>query len=234
MAAGLVFGAQRQKCFKWSRIALANVSRFKTDQKIDGAVQQVAVVRHDDQTAVEMIEEFLQNCQGLNIDVTGFIMDGSNMIQITRSANPPPLYSFDNTGAFRFSGIELGIVGNYKHLLKTRINHSFLDSGQQTKGRPRHKTDVNLNVTHPILNIGIVAQYLADYYAADSLQEPIDDYFIIGTKITWKLSFGLHPFFAVDNILNRKYDIYANLPGSSAGLYEMPRRTLTAGVSYSF
>lgn len=173
-------------------------------------------------------------CQGLNIDVTGFIMDGSNMIQTSLNDSPPPLYLFDNTGNFRFSGIELGIVGNYRNFLKTRINHSFLDPGQHTTGRPKYKTDINLNVTHTLLSVGVAAQYVADYYAADSLQEPIDDFFIIGSKVTCKLSFGLHPFFAVDNILGHKYDIYVNLPGSSAGLYEMPRRTYTAGASYYF
>ncbi|MGB3341628.1 MAG: TonB-dependent receptor [bacterium] len=172
--------------------------------------------------------------RGLNIEVTSFIMKGSNMIQTVINDNPPPLYIFDNSGAFEFHGVEVGMIGNYRNIVHARINHSFLDPAEHTTGRPKHKTDTYLRLVHTLIDLGFSAQYVTEYFAADSSQDPIDDYLIVGSKITWKLPFGLQPFVAVDNILDYKYDIYVNLPGSSAGLYQMPRRIYTAGFSYKF
>jgi outer membrane cobalamin receptor len=171
---------------------------------------------------------------GLNIEATAFIMKGSNMIQTVLNDNPPPLYIFDNSGAFEFQGIEIGMIYNYHNILYARVNHSFLDPASHTTGRPKHKTDTYLRLMNPLIDLGINAQYVTEYYAADSSQSPIDDYLVIGSKITWKLPFGPQPFIAIDNILDNEYDIYVNLPGSTAGLYRMPRRVYTAGFSYLF
>ena len=40
----------------------------------------------------------------------------------------------------------------------------------------------------------------------------------------------LNVFLAVDNIFDRDYVIYTDLPGGAAGLYRMPRRAVTLGV----
>ncbi len=65
-------------------------------------------------------------------------------------------------------------------------------------------------------------------------EDVIDGYFVINSKISYTLWFGLKPFVAVDNVLDRNYDIYANLPGGSAGLYKMTERNYTVGLSYKF
>jgi len=171
---------------------------------------------------------------GLNLEVTGFVMKGSNMIQTVINDNPPPLYIFDNSGTFEFHGVELGMICSYHNILHARVNHSFLDPAEHTTGRPRHKTDSYLRLVYSLIDLGFNAQYVTKYFAADSSQDSIDDYLVIGSKITWKSPFGLQPFVAVDNILDSEYDIYVNLPGSSAGLYKMARRTYTAGFSYFF
>lgn len=171
---------------------------------------------------------------GLNIEATGFVMEGENLIQTVLNENPLPMYIFENVGTFEFRGIEVGIVAQYQDIVTARIYHSYLDPGEKTTGRPKNKTDLNLGFTYASLGIGINGQYVFDYFAADSSQTPIDDYFVINSKISYTLWFGLKPFVAVDNVLDRDYDIYANLPGGSAGLYKMTERNYTVGLSYKF
>ena len=171
---------------------------------------------------------------GLNIEATGFIMEGENLIQTVLNEDPPPMYRFENVGTFEFRGIEVGIVAQYQDIVTARIYHSYLDPGEKTTGRPKNKTDLNLGFTHASLRIGLNGQYVSDYFAADSSQSPIDDYFVINSKISYTLGFGLQPFVAVDNVLDRNYDIYVNLPGGSAGLYKMTERNYTVGLSYKF
>ncbi len=171
---------------------------------------------------------------GLNIEATGFIMEGENLIQTVFNENPPPMYIFDNVGTFEFHGVELGIVAQYQNIVTARIYHSYLDPGEKTTGRPKNKTDLNLRFRYACLDLGLNGQYVTDYFAADSSQSPIEDYLVVNSKISYTLPFGLKPFIAVDNVLDRNYDIYANLPGGSAGLYKMTERNYTLGLSYRF
>lgn len=175
-----------------------------------------------------------QLIKGFNIEGTGFLMKGENMIELVQNTEPPPMFIFDNAGTFEFRGFEIGIIAKYKNMVSVKIYHSYLDPQEKTTGRPKHKTDANVKFSFASFNCGLNGSYVTNYFAADSSQNPIDDYFIINTKLTYTLPFGLQPFFAVDNVLNQDYEIYANLPGAFAGLYRMPKRTYTIGAQYRF
>jgi len=172
--------------------------------------------------------------QGLNIEATGFLMRGDNLIELVENTEPPPLFIYDNAGMFEFRGVEIGIIARYKNRVMAYIYHSYLDPGEKTAGRPKNKTDVNIRFLHKSLGCAFNGQYVTDYFAADNSQDPIDTYLVINTKLTYALRWGLRPFFAVDNVLNQDYETYANLPGGAAGLYRMPGRTLTMGLQYQF
>jgi outer membrane cobalamin receptor len=171
---------------------------------------------------------------GLNIEATGFIMEGENIIQTVPNQTPPPLFRFENVGTFQFKGAEFGIIARYKDLMTARIYHSYLDPGEKTTGRPKNKTDIVMALDYSSLGIGLNGQYVTDYFAADSSQNPIDAYLIIDSKISYALPFGLHPYIAVDNILDQNYSTYVNLPSGSAGLYQMAGRNYTVGFNYKF
>jgi outer membrane cobalamin receptor len=172
--------------------------------------------------------------QGLNIEATAFLMKGENLIELGQNPEPPPLYVFKNTGTFEFRGMEIGLTATFNDIISARVYHSYLDPKEKTTGRPQHKTDLNFRLSYAAIGLALSGQYITDYYAADSSQEAIPDYAVVNTKVTYHLPFGLQPFFAVDNILDEDYEIYANLPGGSAGLYKMPRRTFTVGAQYNF
>jgi outer membrane receptor protein involved in Fe transport len=144
------------------------------------------------------------------------------------------LYIFDNTGEFEFHGIEVGLIAQYKTIILAQIYHSYLDPGEKTTGRPLHTTDAFIRTSYRNFRLSLTGKYVSDYFAADSSQEPIDDHYVIDTKFSYVLPYGLQPFVAVDNITDEEYVTFANLPGSAAGLYCMPGRSYTIGVQYAF
>ncbi len=175
-----------------------------------------------------------QIIKGVNIDLVGYQMKGNNLIQKEKNSTPPPGYLFQNTGEFEFKGIETGINIQIGNKFKGRVYYTYLDSGEKTAGRPGNKVDISLRYAREKLAFSLGGQYIADYFAEDSSKAPIDNYFIANSKFSYKLPFGLEPFFAVDNILNTEYEVYADLAGSAAGIYKMPERTWTTGVSFKF
>jgi len=172
--------------------------------------------------------------KGINIDLVGYIIRGENLIQIEENPQPPPKYKFQNTGRFEFKGAEAGIRAQITQDLEGRVYYTYLDPGEKTKGRPGNKFDLYLKYAKNKIALSLNGQYVTDYYTDDNKKEPIDDYLIANTKISYAILDGLRAFLAVDNILNRKYEIYADIPGGGAGLYTMPKRTFTLGLNYKF
>ena len=131
-------------------------------------------------------------------------------------------------------GSTLGITAGITENLQGKFSYTYLDPGENTTGRPGNKADISLKYAGNKFDVFLAGQHVSSYYAADNSQNKIDDYFIANTKINYKIAGGLKVFVAIDNIFDLEYKIYANLPGGSAGLYSMPKRTFTTGLSYKF
>jgi len=71
--------------------------------------------------------------------------------------------------------------------------------------------------------------HVSRYFAADSSQQPIDDYLTLDARVGWQPLSWLGVSAAVENLLDARYVAFADLPGSGAGLYEMPGRSFTIG-----
>ncbi len=173
-----------------------------------------------------------QLTEGVNIDFVGYIIRGENLIQKEKNLEPPPMYRFQNTDKLEFRGVETGIRARFARGFSGRLYYTYLDAGEKTRGRPGDKFDLHLRYVRNKFVLSLNGQYVADYFADDNKKESIDDYFIANTKLSYKILDGLQAFFAVDNILNRDYEIYADLPGGGAGLYTMPKRSFTVGLNY--
>ena len=169
--------------------------------------------------------------EGVDVDLAAYQMKGENLIQKEKHATPPPMFLFRNTGAFEFKGIEAGIRARIGDALSARLYYTYLDPGEKTKGRPGDKGDLGLRVAWKKLALSLSTQYVADYFAADDREELISNYLVADVGLSYEVIPGLRASLAVDNILNEKYEIYADLP-SGAGLYAMPQRTFTAGLIF--
>ena len=156
------------------------------------------------------------------VDVTGFVMKGTDLIEV-RSGKK------QNTGEFEFKGLETALNAVIAPWLGARINYTFFDAGRNTAGRPGEKIGASLACISGRFSGTMGGEYVGRYYAADDSSGRIDDYLVVNAKLDYRLLDQLNVFIGLDNITDASYRIFY-----SGGLYEMPKRSLTAGASYTF
>ena len=165
----------------------------------------------------------------LALDVAGFILEGENLIQTVPNPDPPPPLRFTNSGSFRFRGIEAGLEAR-TGVLRASAALALLDAGALTRARPGSKLNLSAGLVLKQLDLDLSATRVSRYFAADSSREPIPDYLTFDARAGFKPLAWLGISAAVENLLDRYYVTFADLPGSGAGLYEMPGRSFTVGL----
>ncbi|MEO0079424.1 MAG: TonB-dependent receptor [candidate division WOR-3 bacterium] len=166
---------------------------------------------------------------GVAIDLAGFIITGEDLIETARNPSPPPPVKFQNKGSFRFKGVELGVTAQQRWL-QGRLSTTIADYGVHTRGRPGLKLDAELGAEVGRIGCGMAGHYVGRYYGADSSLLPIPSYATFDSRFSYRLNAWLELFCRVENLLNRQYDAFAELPGTAAGLYRMPGRSFTVGL----
>jgi iron complex outermembrane receptor protein len=166
----------------------------------------------------------------MELDLAGFLMKGENMIQLAPNGTSSK-FSLQNAGQFEFRGLEASLTARPVEDFQVQASYTHLDPGTMTSGRPGDKVDLSLRWIRRRPALSCRGQYATNYYAQDGHAERIPDYFIWDAKLSYELLGGAQLFLAIDNLFDDSYTVYANLPGSSAGLYTMPRRRFTTGLS---
>jgi iron complex outermembrane receptor protein len=164
---------------------------------------------------------------GLSLDFTGFIMKGKNLIEVGANPSPPPMYLFQNIGKFNFKGVESG-VRLEEDKLNGQIYYSHLDPEGKTQGRPADKLSMKIRYNSAKGSLSLDGQYVWNYYAKDHHQDKIDEFFVLNSKVSYKIASYLELFAGVENILDELYQVYVDLP-SGSGVYTMPQRNFSVG-----
>ena len=168
----------------------------------------------------------------LFFDIAAFRMEGENFIESGRNSSPPPMYLFQNTGSFEFQGVEATIDANWKDILKLGLSYSYLERGSWTRGRPGRKYGLSAAYTSERFILRVTGNRVDDYYAGNNHEDEIDAYTVFSLYSEAGLADGLRVFAGVDNIFDEEYVLFVDLPGGSAGLYEMPGRNFIFGLRY--
>ena len=161
--------------------------------------------------------------EDVDIDLGYFVMKGSDLIQTVSGKK-------QNIGEFEFKGFEAAISARVLTPLELRLNYSNLATGTKTQGRPADKLTASVRYADFGFKGLLNCEYVGNYYAGDNATNRIADYFVMNAKVNYDLKAifsGMSVFFAVDNILDRQYQIY------TSGLYAMPGRSFTLGAGYS-
>lgn len=159
--------------------------------------------------------------EAVTCDVTAFVMDGADMIQVRSGRN-------QNIGDFEFRGVETQFSASLSEHWYGRMNYTYFDAGSQTTGRPGDKAGASLRYTGGLWKAMAGVSYVGRYYAGDNETNRIDDYLLANCRVEYTVLRGLDVFAAVDNVGDTEYQVY------SSGVYTMPKRTVTAGVNYRF
>lgn len=165
----------------------------------------------------------------LSLDIAAYVLRGENLIETAPNPTPPPPVRFVNSGVFLFRGAEAALDCRFG-AFRTRAAYTLLDPGVHTRGRPGSKLDIGAGVAWRIIDLDLSVAHVGSYFAADSSQQPISDFVTLDARIACSPSEWFTLSAAADNIFDADYATFADLPGSGAGLYEMPGRSFTVGL----
>lgn len=166
----------------------------------------------------------------VNFDLTLFLMNGNDLIQLAANPTPPPAFKQVNIGHYRAKGIEASLRGQISPHLLASAFVTYLDPGEETIGRAKQKYDFSLIFKKGRVFSSIMAQYVTDYYAGNNHTNPLPSFFLLNAKIDLDLSRYFGVFLALNNIFDVDYKIYVNLPGQAAGAYPLPGRSINVGL----
>jgi len=166
----------------------------------------------------------------LNISGAVYHLKGSNLIETTANPSPPPLFKFQNSGQFSFSGAELSLSADISRDLSAVLFYSYLDPGDKTKGRAGQKWDFSLRFQEKSVFASLQAQHVAHYFAGNFSGSPLPSYFLLNARLDFKVLTAVNFFLDLNNIFNEEYLIYVDLPGTAAGAYPMPGRNFNLGI----
>ncbi|MGQ9673622.1 MAG: TonB-dependent receptor plug domain-containing protein [Candidatus Aminicenantales bacterium] len=162
--------------------------------------------------------------------VTVYRLHGSNLIETALNPSPPPKFKFSNVGKFTFKGAEFNFEAAFSPSFSTLLFYTYLDPGEKTKGRPGQKLDLSLRWEKKFFFAALQAQYITDYYADDFSRFRLSPYFLLNSRFEAKLFSFFSLFCEINNILNKDYQIYVDMPGIATGIYAMPRRSFNVGL----
>jgi outer membrane receptor protein involved in Fe transport len=136
---------------------------------------------------------------------------------------------FANAGSFSFIGAEAALDARFGPL-RARCGYAYLDPGVHTRARPGSKLDAGVGLSWHTVEVDLKATHISRYFAADSSRQEIPAYMTVDARASYSPFDWLTLTAATENVLDKEYVTYADLPGSGSGLYEMPGRSFTMGL----
>jgi iron complex outermembrane receptor protein len=170
--------------------------------------------------------------QNLTLEMTFFLMEGSNLVEQRSNAAPPPLFQFQNIGTYNFWGTEISVRADVLPNLTGHVFYSYLDPGEHTRGRPGHKLDCLLQFAGGPFRVSLNGQYVGNYFADDQHSNPLPSYILMSSRLKFDVSPAVELFLDINNILNEDYMIFVELPGIASGIYPQPGRNLLLGIRF--
>ena len=155
----------------------------------------------------------------LSLELTGFISEGSNLIQTLNQVNV-------NTGEFVNKGIEVSASSRPVSGLALRATYSLLHTDiSNLTGAPKHQYSLGADWTimpKLVLNADLIG--VSRLYVADDVKK--QNYALLNLRLTYKPINFLDLFVQGHNLTNAQYCINKG--------YDMPGATVTGGFKFHF
>ncbi len=161
----------------------------------------------------------------LSVELTGFYIDGKNMIQAVVVTAPPPKKI--NTGAFTNQGIELAVDYLALHNLNLNLNYTYLSTSQELLYAPDHQ--LNFQAFYHVKAFS----FMLDYKYVNNLNTFVNEttvttenYSLLNLKSNWHATKWLNVFAEMNNILDETYEIDRGFP--------LPGFNVIGGLEFRF
>ena len=142
-------------------------------------------------------------------------------IKTTETHEGKPVYLVTNIGKVRTQGGEFEVIIQFTDNLSGRLGYYFLDTEDRETGKeliydPEHMANFVLDYRVPDFGLGINlrGEYVGERYKDQENTEKLDGYFLAHAKITKDITKNLEAFLEVENIFDKKYKEYDEMPGT--------------------
>ncbi len=155
----------------------------------------------------------------LNVDLTGYFAEGSNIIQTVSGKNV-------NTGSFRNKGVELSVTGRPLDALSLRASYSYMHTSLAAL-TAAPKNQYFLGVDYDVLpqfTVNAELTGVGGLYVADGVEH--QNYALLNMRLTYKPIKYVDIFVNLDNITDASYMINNG--------YSMPGFTVMGGFKVRF
>lgn len=161
----------------------------------------------------------------LSAELTGFIADGSNMIQ-TQMIDGSPRNM--NTGDFKNNGIELAVKWHAMRNLMINANYSYLHMDTPVLYSPKHKAYLSASYRWKKWTASADFQYVNTLYSVletTSAPAETESYGLLNAKVSYRPLKWLDIFVKGENLTDKTYQIVYEYP--------MPGITVFGGINIS-
>ena len=155
----------------------------------------------------------------LNVGVTGYFAEGSNIIQTVSGKNV-------NTGSFRNKGVEIGASSNPIDALSLRASYSYMHTllnGLTAAPKNQYYIGVGYEVL-PQFTVDAELKGVGGLYVADGVEH--QNYALLNMRLVYKPARFIELFVNLDNLTDARYMINNG--------YEMPGFTAMGGFKLKF
>jgi len=154
----------------------------------------------------------------LNAELTGYIVDGDNLIVTGAMGN---LY---NSGVIRNKGIEVALSAIPVSSLAINVSYSYIHMESPLFATPKHNLFIGGRYSLKKMSISANFQQIIDLDTDVSTAVKLVSYTLLNTKLVYHLTSNLEIFASAENLLNQQYEINR--------YYPMPGTTLFGGLNF--
>ncbi|MBN1462981.1 MAG: TonB-dependent receptor [Paludibacteraceae bacterium] len=166
-----------------------------------------------------ILQSFFNN--KLNLELTGFKVEGDNMIITV------PLLGLQNAGSISNMGIEFAANARVVKNLDFSLTYSYIDMKTPVYGTPKHNLFSSVGYTWKKISATVSAQYINNLDTDPSVAKVnYENYTLLNAKLSYRPWKYVEVFASTENLLN---EIYENVR-----YYTMPGITVFGGINLKF
>jgi outer membrane receptor protein involved in Fe transport len=166
-------------------------------------------------------------------DLSIFMLEGSNIIQLIPNDTPPPLVKRVNVGEFSNKGFELEINYFHSKVLTGALSYSYLSTKEPLLAAPAHQIYGGLNYRWNKFGFSFQANYVGGLYTylhdpqtQSTSDDLLENYVLLNASLKYRPVKFAELFLSGKNLLDQQYQINNGYP--------MPGIHVMVGANFSF
>lgn len=158
-----------------------------------------------------ILQSFISN--KINIELTGFYVNGDNMIITV------PQKGLLNAGDINNKGIEFAASADVSDNISFNLTYSYTHMKTPVYATPKHNLFASCNYKWNRFRVMVSAQFIDHLDSDPSVsKESFETYTLLNSKVTYQILKFAELFISSENLLDQKYEtnIYYSMPGITA------------------